>query len=75
MVLPSGENMAGWRLAEHAVDVVGDRPVLQGKRMGVVPQRRGRIAVAQSMLGREEFAPAHEECGHRLAQAMECDAW
>ena len=52
---------------QHDIDVVGHLTVFQWKGVGVVPERRRRIAMAQPVLGPEELTPADQECGDGVA--------
>ena len=62
-----------YNCAQHDVDIVRDLTVFQWKGVGVVPQRRGRIAMTEPVLGPEELAPADQEGGHRMPQPVETD--
>jgi hypothetical protein len=68
-----GEIIADRRSTEHYVDVVSDLAILQRESMGVVPQRRRRIAMNEPVLGPENLAPADQAGGDGVAQAMEAD--
>jgi hypothetical protein len=47
--------------------------ILEGKSVGIVAQRRRRIAMPKSLLGPQKLATADQKCGHGVAQAMEAD--
>ena len=56
---------------QHLVDVVGHRLICQWHGVGIIPQGRRGVAMAESILRLEEVSSTNEIGGHGVAKSVE----